>query len=120
MKYIKINTLKEYSIFFWLVIVAMLGLFTSTIYSKNKIERIAQIETGLDNIYLRNTLIELTSNLKPRYNELKYTSEAGDTYQSIINKLEINKEEKKVILDTILKEKTLKILRINQNFHFLN
>ena len=118
MKYIKINTLKEYSIFFWLVIVAMLGLFTSTIYSKNKIERIAQIETGLDNIYLRNTLIELTSNLKPRYNELKYTSEAGDTYQSIINKLEINKEEKKVILDTILKEKTLKILRINQKFIF--
>ena len=118
MKYIKINTIKEYSIFLWLVFVAVLGIFTSTIYSKNKIEQTTQIEASLDNIYLRNTLIELTSKLKPRYNELKYISKSGDTYESIVNKLEINKEEKKIILDTILKEETLKILRINQKFIF--
>ena len=109
MKYIKINTIKEYSIFLWLVFVAVLGIFTSTIYSKNKIEQTTQIEASLDNIYLRNTLIELTSKLKPRYNELKYISKSGDTYESIVNKLEINKEEKKIILDTILKEETLNI-----------
>ena len=47
-----------------------------------------------------------------------YISKAGDTYESIVNKLEIEKKEKKIILKTILKEKSLKILKINQKFKF--
>ena len=45
-------------------------------------------------------------------------STTGDTHQSIVNNLKINKSEKKLILDTILNEKSLKILKINQKFTF--
>ena len=49
---------------------------------------------------------------------MNYTSKSGDTYESIINNLEISKNEKKLLKNTILDEKSLKVLRINQKFTF--
>ena len=72
----------------------------------------------LDNSYLNKTLKEITESLEPRFTTLNYTSNTGDTHQSIINSLKINKKEKKLLLDTISKEKSLKILRLNQKFIF--
>ena len=118
MKYFKLITLKEYSIFFWILLISILGIITSTIYSKNKEDQLLKIESTLENIYLRKTLKEITENLKPRFTITNYISKAGDTYQSIINLLEVSKKEKKLLLDTILENKNLKILKINQNFTF--
>ena len=80
--------------------------------------KIKQIKSSLDNIYLIKTIKEITNSLQPRYTKYIYTSKSGDTYQSIINNLDIAKNEKKVIQDIILKEKSLKVLRINQKFTF--
>ena len=49
---------------------------------------------------------------------INYISKPGDTYQGIIEKLSIDNAEKKIILNTILNEKSLKVLRINQKFTF--
>ena len=118
MKIFKLITLREYSIFFWLILISIFGIFTSTIYSKNKEDQLKKIESSLDNIYLRKTLKEIAENLQPRFTTLSYTSATGDTHQSIINLLEVDKKEKKLLLETILKEKSLKILKINQKFTF--
>ncbi len=118
MKFFKLVILKEYSIFFWIVLISILGIFTSTIYSKNKQEQLNKIDSSLDNIYFKKTLKEITENLTPRLTTLNYMSTTGDTHQSIVNNLKINKSEKKLILDTILNEKSLKILKINQKFTF--
>tara|TARA_B100002051_G_C16701341_1_gene621181 strand:+ start:213 stop:1388 length:1176 start_codon:yes stop_codon:yes gene_type:complete len=77
-----------------------------------------KINSSLDNTYLKKTIKEITKNLKPRYTYFEYSSKPGDNYQNIIDKLNISKKEKKKILDTILKEKKLKILNINQKFKF--
>ena len=118
MKILKLSTFKEYSIFFWLILIALVGVIITTIYSANKTEQTNQIQASLDNIYLKKTIQEITKNLEPRYEVISYTSKSGDTYESIINNLNIKNTEKKILLNTILEEKDLKILRINQKFTF--
>ena len=116
MKFIKFSNLKEYSILFWLTLVTIIIAISLNIYKTSKKDQVAQIQSSIENIYLKKTIKEITTSLKPRYKSLQYISKSGDTYQSIINKLEINETEKKILLKTILNEKTLKILRINQKF----
>ena len=118
MKFLKINTFKEYSVFFWLILITTLGVVISTIYSNNKEEEINQIKSSFENIYLKKTIKEITKNLEPRYEIINYISKAGDTHQNIINNLNVDKKEKKFLLETILKNKSLKILKVNQKFTF--
>ena len=114
----KINIYKEYSIFFWLILITVIGIFISTIHKSNKKEKSLQIEGALENIYLKKTIKELTKNLEPRYKTVFYVSKSGDTYQSIVNKLDIKLEEKEKLLNVIKGQKSLKVLRINQKFTF--
>ena len=118
MKIFKLISLREYSLFFWIILISILGILTSTIYSKNKDDQLEKIESTLENIYLKKILKEITENLEPRFTTMDYKTTNGDTHQSIINNLEINKKEKKLLLDTILKNKSLKILKVNQKFIF--
>ena len=118
MKNFKMNSLKEYGLFFWLILLSILALFVTEIYSSNNIERHKKIKSSLENIYLKKSIKELTQNLKPRYKYINYLSESGDTHQGILNKLKIDNKEKKILLETILNEKSLKILKINQKFSF--
>ncbi len=118
MNKLKIRSIKDFSIFVWLFLATVFAILFSQIYLQSKNEQSSQIKDSLDNIYLKKTLEELTSNLEPRYNTKNYLSKAGDTYESILNSLELNKNEKKIILETIAKEKLLNVLRVNQKFTF--
>ena len=118
MKLFNISTIKNYTIFFWLVFISIIAIFFSSVYNSSKSEKSKLLKSSLDNIYFKKTLKEITNNLNPRFSTLVYISKAGDTYQSIINGLKLNKSEKNIILNHVLKEKSLKILRINQKFTF--
>ena len=118
MRYFTKNTLKEYSIFFWTILVSILAILIFIIYTKNKEEQTAKLFESLENIYLKKTIQEITKNLDPRFTSINYISKSGDTYENIVNDLKIGKNEKKLILNTILKEKDLKTLRTNQKFTF--
>ena len=115
---LKLKGFKEYSIFIWLIFITLLGVFISNIYSINKVSQNKIIESSLQNIYLKKTISEITNNLKPRFTYFEYLSKPGDNYELIINQLNINKKEKKKILKSIKKQKTLKVLKINQKFTF--
>ena len=118
MRYFTKNTLKEYSIFFWTILVSILAILIFIIYTKNKEEQTLKLFGSLENIYLKKTIQEITKNLDPRFTSINYISKSGDTYENIVNDLKIGKNEKKLILNTILKEKDLKTLRTNQKFTF--
>ena len=118
MKLFQNINIKEFSIFIWIIIVTILGIGTASIYNAVKDNEVKQIISTLDNIYFIKTFKEITGNLDPRYTTKNYTSKSGDTYESIINNLEIDKNEKKILKDIILNEKSLKVLRINQKFTF--
>ncbi len=109
---------KENSIFVWIILIALIGIFASTIYKNSQQKQTQKIKSSLDNIYLKKTIQEITNNLNPRFISKEYVSKSGDTYENIIEDLEISKKEKKIILDRILKEKSLSILKINQKFTF--
>jgi murein DD-endopeptidase MepM/ murein hydrolase activator NlpD len=84
-------------------------------YQKNQVEYLIK---SLDNIYFHKSFKNIASKLKPRYIKINYISKAGDTYESIINNLKINKIEKKLFLKSIAKHKSLKILRTGKKFFF--
>ena len=53
MKFIKNNTYKDFSLFFWLILLTILGIIVSIVYKKNKEDLAKQIQGSLDNIYLK-------------------------------------------------------------------
>ena len=118
MKVFDYKKLKEYSIFIWLIIITIIAILSSAIFKQNTADQNIKLKETLDNIYLKKTLVEITKNLQPRYSTINYTSKSGDTYQSIIDSLNISKKEKQIILNSILSNKSLKILNINQKFIF--
>ena len=113
-----INNFKDYYVFFWVILISILGIVITIIFNASKEEESYKIRSSINNIYLKKTIVEITKNLDPRYTTYTYNSKSGDTYQSIISKLKIAKEEKEKILKTILNEKSLNILKINQKLTF--
>ena len=109
---------KEYSIFIWLFLISFFVILALSIYLKNQEEQDKKMRSLLENTYLKKTFRELTVNLKPRFSRVTIIAKAGDNHNDIIGKLKIDKKEKQIILDSILDEKSLKILKINQKFTF--
>ena len=113
-----LNKIKVYAYFIWLILLISISVLVINYYNKNKKNQIEYLIKSLDNIYLHKSLKNITSKLKPRYIKINYISKAGDTYESIINNLKINKIEKKLFLKSIAKHKSLKILRTGKKFFF--
>ena len=62
MKKLKFINFRELSIFFWLILITIIAVFTISIYSENKVEQSNQIKASLDNIYLKKIIREVTNN----------------------------------------------------------
>ena len=113
-----LNKIKVYAHFIWLILLMSISVLVINYYNQNKKNQVEYLIKSLDNIYLHKSLKNITSKLKPRYIKINYISKAGDTYESIINNLKINKIEKKLFLKSIAKHKSLKILRTGKKFFF--
>ena len=110
--------IKEYSYFIWLIFLIFSTIFTTYFYDLNKKNQIKYLNKSLNNTYLLNSLKKITSELRPRYVSLEYIIKDGDTYESIIKKIDIPDKEKKLFLKSISKNKNIKILRPNQKIIF--
>ena len=118
MKFLNTIKFREYYIFFWIVITTLILLVISAVYKENRAKQAKEINNSFENIYLKKIIKEITNNREPRFTTFKYVSKSGDTYENIIDLLEVNKEEKKIILNSVLKEKKLKLLGTNKKFYF--
>ncbi len=114
----KLKKFKAYAHFIWLIILIIIVVFVVTVHDQNKKKQVEYLEKYLNNIYLHKSLNKISSKLKPRYIKVNYIAKQGDTYEGIINNLKINKSEKKLLLKSITKHKSLKILRTGQKFFF--
>ena len=117
-KKIIFRIINKYSYFFWLLILIFLTVFITYFYNLNKKNQVNYLSKALKNIYLNNSIKKITSQLKPRYVNIEYNVKQGDTYESIISNLNIPKIEKKKILNTVTKNKNVKILKLNQKIFF--
>jgi len=113
-----LKIIEKYSYFVWLLFLIFFTVFATYFYNLNKTNQINYLNKSLKNIYFNNTIKKITSELKPRYINIEYKVEQGDTYQSIINKLDVPNIEKKIFLNEVTKNKNIKILKLNQKIFF--
>ena len=108
----------KYSYFLWLIFLIFFTVFVTYFYDLNKKNQINYLNKSLKNIYLNNLLKKITSELKPRYISIEYKVKEGDTYEYIVNNLDIPKTERKLFLKSVAKNKNIKILKLNQKISF--
>ncbi len=109
---------KSISHFLWLILLIIISIFVTFTYEKNKTYQYEYIKKTLNNVYIQKTFAKITSELEHRYKEYEYIVKNGDNYEIIINNIKISKNEKKLFLETVKKNKKLKILRPNQKIYF--
>ena len=112
------NIINKFSYFVWLLFLIFFTVFVTYFYNQNKQNQINYLNKSLKNIYLNNTIKKITSELKPRYINIEYDVKQGDTYESIIKSINVSNTEKKLFLDTVSKNKNIKILKLNQKIFF--
>ena len=110
--------IKSLSIILWLILLTVIIIFVTNFQQINKNSQYKSLEKTLSNVYLQKSFAKITSGLENRYIEIEYIVEEGDNYESIINKIKIPQNEKKLFLETVKKNKKIKILRPNQKIFF--
>ena len=110
--------IKPLSHFIWLILLIIIVSSVTYFYDSNKKQQSKDLKKTFNNIYLQKTFSKITSELKPRFIIKIHKVKQGDTFENIINEVKISKEEKKLFLKTIKKNKTLKVLKLNQNLYF--
>ena len=102
----------------WLILLLIVTICVTYFYESNKKSQYDYLKKTLNNVFFLKTLTKITSELEDRFTVLNYKVKEGDTYESIINGINISKNEKKLFLQTIKKNKTIKILRPSQQIYF--
>ena len=108
---------KYFQFIFSLLLVLLIALFISynSFHKKNQTDL---FEKTLENIYLKNTVNSIIKNLKPRVETINYRIQTGDTFEKVLNKINISKNEKKKILKKVLKLKLVNNLKKNHKISF--
>jgi murein DD-endopeptidase MepM/ murein hydrolase activator NlpD len=117
LKKIKQKT-KSLSHLIFLILLIIVTISFTYFHNNNKNSQNQSLKKTLSNVYLQKTFAKITSELQDRYTEIDYTVEEGDNFESIINKIKLSKKEKKIFLETVKKNKEIRILRPNQKIYF--
>ena len=117
-KKIIFEIVRKFNYLIWLIVLIFFTVFVTYFYNLNKNNQIIYLNKLLNNIYLGKSLKKITNELSPRYINLEYNVNEGDTYESIINNLNVPNSEKKLFLDMVTKNKNIKILKLNQKIFF--
>ena len=113
-----LEKLHEFAYFIWLILLIFITVLVTYFYDSNKKNQFYYLKKSFDNVYLKKSINSLTSKLEPRYVTIDYKIQKGDTYESILDNINIPNKEKKIILNEIKTVKEIKSLKINQNILF--
>ncbi len=105
----------------YIVVLFLIIIFTvvSTSFytSFKKIQQLSLMNFS-ENIYLDKTLNLIIKNLNPKFSYKKFKVDRGDTFEKIVNKIEISKEEKEAVLGQLSKFKSISKLYKGQKISF--
>ena len=110
--------IKSLGHFIWLILLIIITILVTYYYESNRDSQYKNLKKTLNNIYIQKTFSKITSKLENRYSEFEHIVKDGDNYESIVNEIKISKNEKKLFLKTVKKNKKIKILRPNQKIYF--
>ena len=104
--------------FIFLSLLILLTIFLTNIYSTNKQSQIEGKNDIVENIYLKKSLNLIFNNLNPRYSYLSFKINKGESFEKILNKLNLSVNEKKFIIKNLSKYKFVNNLYQGQTIHF--
>ena len=110
--------MKLLSHFIWLILLISITSFVTYFYENNKKSQYVNLKKTLNNLYFQKSIAKITSGLEDRFSEFEYIVKEGDSYESIINSLKIPRYEKQIFLETVKKNKQIRILRPSQKINF--
>ena len=113
-----LEKLQHYTYFVWLVLLIIVAVFVTYFYDTNKKKQISYLQKSFDNVYLRKSINSVTSQLLPRYETINYIVQKGDTYENIINNIELPISEKKKFINIVKNQKEIRSLKQNQQIYF--
>ena len=104
-------------ILFCLVLIfAGFSLTTYNSFKENQIEKFNKI---INNVYLRKSLISALDTLEPRFENIKYKVNQGESLDKILKNLLIPDKERKLIIMNLSKNKNLLKIYQGQEINFL-
>ena len=103
-----------------LILLILVSIFSTNYYSSYKKNQIAALENIIENIYLKKTTDLFINSLKPRFETINYIIETGDTFEKILNEINVPKNEKIKILKNIIKpyKNVFDLKNIDDSFYF--
>ena len=109
---------KEFRSFFILLLLMFLTGIIINVHEKFRTEQTNKIKNILQNTYLQKTLISISSSLKPRFEKFNHSVSAGETFEGILNEINLDIKEKKKILNFIKNNKIKFKIYENQKISF--
>ena len=112
-KFINKHTLYLIGIFLIIASVILTNYFSSYKKKQN-----LSLQKFIENTYLNKTSISIFEKLNSRYETIKFKVQSGDTFEKLLNQLNITNIEKDKILKKVLKQKYANKLKKNQEIVF--
>ena len=101
-----------------LIIIVVVTVLIVNFYSANKNYQNQKLLDAFENIYLKKTSKHIIKNLNPKFSYINIKVNKGDSFEKIINNLNISKSEKEIIIKNLSKYKFIKNLFQGQNIFF--
>ena len=102
-----------------LFILILISVISTTYFNYNKDRIIKNYVESFNNIYFKKTLNHFIDNLEPRFNKVSHNISAGETFDTILKKYNVNKDEIKTIKETLSKKVNLNKLNTTQKIRFI-
>ena len=118
-KFIKLNYKKNYVNLVFAILVVSLLLIVTNLYERYKIKEFSKLEKFSSNFYFKKTVTNIIDQFDPRHEKIIHRVKSGETFDKILDKLNIGKQEKNTILrELVLEKKVFKKLYAGQIIKF--
>ena len=102
-----------------LFILILISVISTSYFNFNKDRIIKNYAEAFNNIYFKKTLNHFIDNLEPRFNKISHNVSAGETFDTILKKYNVSKDEIKTIKETLSKKVNLNKLNTTQKIRFI-
>ena len=110
--------IKNNSYLILLISILFLTILVTNFYTIYKKNNEAKLLDTLDNLYLIKSINYIFENLNPRFTNIKFKIEKGDTFEKILNQLNLPLTEEKLVINKLSKFKFINNLYRGQKISF--
>ena len=112
------QVLKKYGSFFILISLMLVSIIIVNIHNKFKFNQKKHLENIWQNTYLQKSLDSISKSLKPRFEKISYNINPGDSFEKILIDINLEKKDRELVINYVLKQKIRINLYENQKIIF--